>query len=489
MESKLKLSWVMGCLLLATSALAVVGCGEDSKGSNGSPTDSGGASSAEGGAEGSQTAGADSGANDGGGTSGKGNGEDPERGGTSSGARPSVDPGGPEAPDPGGPAGGADGADGADGGEDSLDFEGVDLSDVSADAPSGCVGGFDRDAGTLTIEVDDGAPVVRLAVHAGVVQANGVDCESESGEPAKADEVRSLSVTAGAGAQALYLDLSDEPFSGCLAEMGRISIALGAGNDRFSLLGTNEADVIHLGTDAGQLLLDVDGDDRADVSVEGEPQIVISTGAKGDEVRADGSGLGVDPVAFAVALYGGGSGDVLVGGAAADRLFGGIGHDWFDAGAAPAGADTFDGGEGEDTLDFSARTEPLTITIGGGADDGEAGEQIDVTDGVENLYGGQGPNQITGGPNANEIYGGPQDDVIDGGDGGDWLVGGPGNDQLLGGLGDDTLWGEADDDELDGGPGDDYLTDQEGSNAIDAGLGDGDICSLAPGKTGVGCEL
>jgi hypothetical protein len=484
MQSRLKLSCVMGCWLLATSTLVVVvGCGDDSS-PNGDAASSAGAWSSEAGGPGTEPGGAQGGTGEGG-MAPDNPGQKPDRGGTSSGAHPTVDPGGPMAPDPVGPAGGAP----SDGGEDSPDFDGVDLSDVSADAPSGCVGGFDRDAGTLAIDVDAVAPVVRLAVHAGVVQANGVDCESDSGDPAKADEVLSLSVTGGAGAQVVYLDLSDEPFSGCFADGGAISIALGAGSDRVTLLGTTEADVIHAGSDAGNLVLDVNGDDRADVTIDGAPELVISTGGKADEVNADGVALGVEPVAISLTLYGGGSRDLLIGGKAADHLFGGIGNDWFDAGAAPAGADVFDGGDGFDTIDFSARTQPLTITMAGGADDGEDGEQADVTSSVENLYGGQKANTITGGPGSNFIWGGPEDDVIDGGDGSDWLMGGEGNDTLTGGPGDDYLYGELGDDVLDGGAGDDLLSDSEGKNSLNAGPGDGDICVEAkPGKS-PGCEL
>lgn len=484
MESKLRLSCVTFCLMLATSALAVVGCGDDSSKPNAGAS-SGGDTSAEGGADGSGRSGAGSSTEEGGGGSDSDSGRGGRAGNTGTGARPNIDPGGPDQPGPG-----PDGAGGApDGGEDSLELDGVDLSDVSTEAPTGCVGGFDPDAGTLSITIDEVAPVVRLAVHAGVVQANGVDCQSESGDPAKADQVLSLSVNGGKDAEVLYLDFSDESFSGCLTDEGGISIDLGAGNDRLSVLGTLEADVIHAGTDAGKLVIDVDADDRADVTVEGAPEIVISTGAKGDEVRADGAALGLDPVELSLAIYGGGSGDALVGGSAADRLFGGIGNDWFDAGVGPAGADMIDGGEGNDTIDFSARSKALTITLFGGADDGEAGENMDISSNVEQVFGGQKLNTITGGPGDDTIYGGPENDVLDGGEGNDFLVGSEGDDSLVGGAGADTLYGEAGDDDLDGGPGDDLLSDTEGKNHFNAGLGDGDICVPTMSDKASGCEL
>jgi len=483
METKLGLAYVIGCLLISTPALLVVGCGNDSA----EPTSAspGGAGEGAGGADGSPAAGgADSGVEHGGSDSGRG-GSESDRGGSASsgtGAGPHVDPGGPI--EPGGP-----GAGGADGGADSLDFDGVDVSDASEDAPSGCVGGFDSATGTLAITIDETAPVVRLAVHAGVVQANGVDCASEAGAPATAEAVLALSISGGDGDDVLYLDSSDEPFSGALSEAGSISVALGEGTDRVAVLGTNGADVIHVGSEAGELLVDLNADQRADLTISGAPRIVLSTGAKNDQVRADGVALGIDPAALPLEIYGGGAGDQLVGGAAADYLSGGIGNDWFDAGAAPAGADTFDGGDGQDAVDFSAREAAIVITMGAGADDGEADEGVDVTASVEDVYGGQGTNTITGGAADNRIWGGPEADVIDGGPGGDILVGGAGDDELKGGEGDDYLYGEDGDDDLEGGAGDDLLDGFEGKNSLNGGPGDGDICFVTKNDKASGCEL
>src|SRR5689334_12016846 len=225
MQTKLGLACWIGCLMMSSSALLVVGCGDDAK----QPTDVG-AGGAHGGADGSA----------------KGGGENDEEGGTgpsgggssSTGARPNVDPGGPDDPnDPNNPnqpgAGGAE-----DGGADSPDFDGVNLEDVSEDAPSGCVGGFDPELGTLKLEIGGDAVVVHVAVHAGVIRANGVDCESAAGDPAKASDVTSLQISGSSGDDALYLDLSDEAFTGAFAGEGAISIALGAGADRVAVLGT-----------------------------------------------------------------------------------------------------------------------------------------------------------------------------------------------------------------------------------------------------------
>ncbi len=474
MQTKLGLAYWIGCLMMSSSALYVVGCGDDPKSVG---DDFGAAGSAVGGR-----------ASSGG---GKGNtvegGEGPGRGGSSSTGGSNGEPGGPVDPNnPNNP--GASG--GEDGGPDSPDFDGVDLSDVSEDAPSGCVGGFDPELGTLLITVGGDAPVVRVAVVDGVIQANGVDCSAADGELAKAEQVVTLLLEGGAGDEAVYVDFSEEAFSGATKGDGSISVALGEGADRVTVLGTLGKDSFQLGTDGDELLLDVSGDDRADVFVSGAPRVVLSTGGNVDAVRADGVALAVQPASLPLTVYGGGARDSLIGGAADDELFGGIGNDWFDGGSAPAGSDAFDGGEGVDTIDFSSRTKPLVITLGEGKNDGEAGEKSDIKDSVENVYGGQATNDISGGDADNHIWGGPEADVLSGGAGDDTLTGGAGDDTLSGGPGNDYLYGEEGDDDLQGGEGDDLLDGFEGADTLNGGPGDGDICVvLDKGDKATACEL
>jgi Ca2+-binding RTX toxin-like protein len=471
MGTKLGLTCVLSSFWLS-AAFAVVGCGDDAKPATDASAVGG---AAAGGANGADVGGTDS--------SATAHGGDGSGDASSTGARPNIDPGGHDGP--GGPD--MPGAGGS--GEDSTEFDGIDLSDVSETAPSGCVGGFDPKLGTLAITLGGDASVTRLAVHGGVVQANGVDCESESGDPALAEQVLTLQVSGSDADDALYLDLSDEAFSGCFSADGAISVDLGAGQDRIVVIGTNEPDVIHAGSEMSTAVIDLTGDDRVDLSLAGAPALTFSTGARNDEVRCDGAALKVDALELPVSIYGGGAGDKLVGGAAADRLFGGIGNDWFDAGAAPSGADTFDGGDGTDTIDFSARTRPLIVSLSGGADDGEEGENADVSNSIEDIYAGQAKNQISGGSASNNLWGGPDDDVLDGGEGDDTVVGGPGNDTLKGSAGNDYLYGEAGDDALDGGADDDLLDGGEGKNTLNGGASDGDICIATKSDQASACEL
>lgn len=466
MQSKLGLWCRVGVMSLLVGS-AVVACGDDEN-KKPSSSNAGGETAGGEGNDGpsSSDGGADSTPSGGRGSTGSGG-----RGGTKN------DPGDPVQPSAGG------------GGDDAPDFDGIDLSDVPEDtAPGGCVGGFDPELGSLTLEVGGDASSVVVAVVDGVVHANGVACESAKGDPASADAVITLDISGGAGDEQLFLDLSQGAFEGCFSADGAIHVALGEGDDTFSLLGTQEADDIQAGTEEGALAIDVTADQRVDVVVEGTPKVVVSTAARNDVVRGDGAALGLEPAQLALWLYGGGAGDELVGGAADDELFGGIGNDWLDAGSAPAGADSFDGGDGNDTIDFSARTEPLTLTLGAGADDGEEGENADIADSVEDVIGGQAENDITGGPASNHIWGGPKVDRLVGGAGDDILIGNASGDTLSGDAGNDTLYGEEGDDQLSGGADDDLLDGGDGKDSLDAGAGDGDICIISS-DTVKACEL
>jgi Ca2+-binding RTX toxin-like protein len=126
-------------------------------------------------------------------------------------------------------------------------------------------------------------------------------------------------------------------------------------------------------------------------------------------------------------LSGGDGNDVLRGHDGADGLDGGAGDDVLDGGL---GADVLAGGAGADRVTYQGRTAPVTVTLDGLADDGEAGERDEVRTDVENVTGGAGPDLLTGDAGINIIEGGPGDDRIDGGAGVDFLLGGDGADTV-----------------------------------------------------------
>jgi Ca2+-binding RTX toxin-like protein len=99
-----------------------------------------------------------------------------------------------------------------------------------------------------------------------------------------------------------------------------------------------------------------------------------------------------------------------------------------------AKSDTFIGGDGKDTVDYSGRTENLTITLDGQPNDGAADENDDIATDIENVIGGLGNDTIIGNDQRNRL---------DGGGGDDHLTGGGARDVLIGGDGDDTADADA----------------------------------------------
>jgi glucose/arabinose dehydrogenase len=140
-----------------------------------------------------------------------------------------------------------------------------------------------------------------------------------------------------------------------------------------------------------------------------------------------------------------GGNDKLIGLGGDDLLSGGDGNDTLVGGA---GDDAMQGGDGSDFADYSARTQPVTVTVGTGADDGTAGEADDVQVDVERVNGGSGDDNLFAGPararliglgGADSLHGGAADDMLDGRAGDDQLDGAGGRDTLLGGDDNDDI--------------------------------------------------
>lgn len=231
-------------------------------------------------------------------------------------------------------------------------------------------------------------------------------------------------------------------------------------------------------------------------------------------------------------LLAGEGNDVLDGGNGNDTENGQAGDDRYFQGTLPYnGADTLGAGgdPGIDLADYSGRTLGLTITTGGGANDGTTdvdfvtpgdqseGDNVDST--VENVNGGSGDDSITGANGVdNVINGGPGNDTLNGlteataipGDTVDYsnapgpvtvdlaagtASGALGNDTLanfesINGSGfDDALTGNASpnrivgnagNDTITGAAGDDELFGNDGNDTVNADAGD----DIAQGNAG-----
>ena len=78
---------------------------------------------------------------------------------------------------------------------------------------------------------------------------------------------------------------------------------------------------------------------------------------------------------------------------------------WHDSLSPGLGADRINGGAGSDTADYGVGTNPLTLSIDGQANDGEALERDTIGTDVESLIAGSGNDTITGSAVGNGIWG------------------------------------------------------------------------------------
>ncbi len=131
---------------------------------------------------------------------------------------------------------------------------------------------------------------------------------------------------------------------------------------------------------------------------------------------------------------------------------------------------------------YEKRSEPVTITQDGIANDGAPGEgdQTAEASGVtgsaagDTMTGGPGPDQLRGGPGPDRLLGGAGPDSLNGGEDDDWIDGEDGNDYIEGdnwvwldgwqssAVGDDVIIGGGGSDEVDGLAGNDDMRVRDG---------------------------
>ncbi len=148
---------------------------------------------------------------------------------------------------------------------------------------------------------------------------------------------------------------------------------------------------------------------------------------------------------FTVNGSGAGSVDGLLSFTSIESLSSGSGDDTFALTTNTASIlHTVDAGAGLNTLDYTGRTNAVTVNLATGTASSISGGIV----GFQNVTGGSGNDRITGDNNNNMLSGGAGNDILTGNGGDDTLLGGDGRDVLFGGAGADSL---------DGGSGDDLL--------------------------------
>jgi uncharacterized delta-60 repeat protein len=212
------------------------------------------------------------------------------------------------------------------------------------------------------------------------------------------------------------------------------TIVGGDGNDR--MFGNGGADVFFGGAGTDIVAYDIRTnsvnlsiDDVANDGEAGENDNIHSTveqirGGKGNDTLTGSDGINT--------LYGGAGNDKLFGMGGDDALFGEADNDVLDGGT---GSDFISGGSGsQDEVTYASRTEDISVTLDGVANDANEFQQTLVVDNVKPDI-----EIVTGGSGNDLLVSGNQASTLRGGGGKDTLIGGGGADRLEGGAGNDTL--------------------------------------------------
>jgi hypothetical protein len=189
-----------------------------------------------------------------------------------------------------------------------------------------------------------------------------------------------------------------------------------AGND--TLAGQGGDDLLVAGPGA-DVFAGGPGEDTVDYELSLAAVSVTLDGQANDGQSGEDDNVG--PGGDIEDIVGGPGDDTLVGDAAANAFDGGAGNDVL---SGASGADILAGGDGADVAAYLERTAPVTATIDGLADsgdasDGPAGARDTIGHDVEILWGGHGDDHLTGDEGPNALYGGDGADVLAGRGGGD----------------------------------------------------------------------
>ncbi len=271
-------------------------------------------------------------------------------------------------------------------------------------------------------------------------------------------------ITGGANADTIYGGAGDDTITGA----GGADVLFGdAGNDTFvadsaadgadTFNGGAGTDTVTYAARTNPVTVLIDGVAHSGETAENDKLMAdienVTGGAGADTITGSASDNVLDGGAGNDTLNGLAGNDTLHGGAGNDAMNGGDGNDRFDEDTASSGDDTMNGGLGIDTVDYSQRTNALTVSMIPTFASGESGETDHIGNDVENLKGGAGDDALTG-------------NALD--------------NQIEGGAGVDTIFGGAGDDVIDG---------QAGADVIDCGAGDADILLDTTVASSVGCEL
>ena len=304
----------------------------------------------------------------------------------------------------------------------------------------------------VTVTLGDGVSASGTANDGVASEADDIESDVEAIVGGSANDALTAAtgvaatLTGGAGNDTLTGDSGNDTLNG---GTGDDTLIGGDGND--TLNGDAGDDTFDEGSasNGGDVMNGGAGVDTVDYSARTVALVVTMDGVAAN----DGESGELDNVKSDVENLTGGTGDDTITGNALnnsiepgdgdDTVNGGAGDDTFVAGAASDGDDVFNGGADRDTVDYSARSNDLTVHLDAAAGSGESGESDTLGSDVENVDGGAGDDTIDGNALDNIIVGGAGDDTIDGLGGDDTIEGGANDDDVTCGSGFDIVVGAA----------------------------------------------
>lgn len=282
-----------------------------------------------------------------------------------------------------------------------VNFEalGKAITDCTAATTTANTGAFNATTKVLKISIDDGDDAV-ISVVNGKLKVNGNQCQTDAATPVEltSTNVNKIEVTAE-GTSKVVVDLLPGTFGNIFAGTGGIIVTSADPTKSLSVgvRGTAQANIVKMSevpgvptTSAPIYYMELSGDTRADLKIvpalDVFPSISLALGAGADSFTAQGQSLtiatgfgtsagqthvGSTVVSSArqkLTVFGGSENDTLKGGLGDDTLNGGDGNDLFQTIATTAsvsqdGADTYVGGSNTDTIDYSGRSEAVSVSI------------------------------------------------------------------------------------------------------------------------------
>ena len=296
---------------------------------------------------------------------------------------------------------------------------------VGVDALRG-QGGLDVLDGGPDADLLDGGPDVDVVDYSArgedltvTIGAGGDDDGgSQDGAPGARDEVAASEVLLGGSGRDTFT----------MAESASVTLHGNGGDD---VLTGGALDDLLVGGPGADTLDGRGGKDTAsynDAARTVGVTVSIGAGAGNDGSSFDaGAGGAFDTVLAIETVQGSAFADTLIGDGSPNDLLGGGGDDVLQGGG---GSDVLQGNDGSDTVSYADRTtgQPVTVVLGGTANNGAPLENDVVGNDVENVTGGDGADTITGDDAPNALLGLGGADLIAGLGGADLFVAGEGDD-------------------------------------------------------------